>query len=385
MAKRDYYEVLGVPRTATDEEIKKAYRKLALKYHPDKNQGDKGAEEKFKEIGEAYEVLSDPQKRAAYDQYGHSAFDPRMRTTTAGASSGGGFTGFHDPFDIFREVFGENSFFGEMFSREYDRYNHNEQPHRGNDLEYELELDFMEAAHGCEKEIPIRKLEVCEECDGSGAEPGAQRRSCTLCHGRGIIVSDRGFILMQQTCPRCGGSGQVLDKPCRACQGTGRREKLTRVKINIPAGVDTGTRLRSRGNGEAGHLGGPHGDLYITIKVRPHEIFKREGNNLLCEVPISFVQAAIGGEVEVPTLTGTTHIRIPPGTQHGTILKVRGKGIKSPQGYETGDLLVKVNVEVPTRLTAAQRAKLEEFATLCDSYTYPTIQRWIDKVKKLFR
>lgn len=382
MAKRDYYEVLGVPRNATEEEIKKAYRKLALKYHPDRNPGDKSAEEKFKEIGEAYEVLSDPQKRAAYDQYGHAAFDPRLRASTAASSAGGGFTdfgGFHDPFDIFRQVFGEHGIFSDLFGEHEPG-----QPQRGDDLRYDLELNFIEAALGCEKEITLRKLETCDECDGSGSEPGAQRRACSLCRGRGIVISDRGFIRVQQTCPRCGGVGHTVDKQCKACQGSGRREKTTTVRINIPPGVDTGTRLRSRGNGEAGVLGGPHGDLYVVIHVRPHEIFKREGDDLICEVPISFTTAALGGEIEVPTLTGKAQIRIPPGTQPGTIFRLKGKGLKNPQGYGTGDLLVKVNVEVPTRLNSAQRAKLEEFAKLCDSTVHPKVQSWLEKVKRLF-
>ncbi|MCX7871935.1 MAG: molecular chaperone DnaJ [Verrucomicrobiae bacterium] len=380
MSKRDYYEVLGVPRNASEEEIKKAYRKLALKYHPDKNPGDKTAEEKFKEIGEAYEVLSDPQKRAAYDQYGHAAFDPRVRAEAA-AGAGGGFGGFHDPFDVFREVFGNSGLFGDLFGDEFES---SSRPHRGNDLQYELTLDFMEAALGCEKEITLRKLDTCDECDGSGAEPGAQRKTCNLCRGRGMVVSDRGFIRVQQTCPRCGGVGTMLDRPCKACQGSGRREKTTKVKINIPAGVDTGTRLRSRGNGEAGPLGGPHGDLYVLIRVKPHDIFKRDGDDLMCEVPINFAQAALGAEIEVPTLTGKTNIRIPPGTQPGTIFRIKGKGLKDPHGHTTGDLLVKVNVEVPTHLTSAQKTKLEEFARLCDSNTHPTIQKWLEKVKKIF-
>jgi molecular chaperone DnaJ len=381
MAKRDYYEVLGVDRNATVEEIKKAYRKLALKYHPDRNPGDKSAEEKFKEIGEAYEVLSDPEKRAAYDQYGHAAFDPRAR---AGAGGFGG--GFHDPFDIFREVFGSAGLGASLFDEFFGG------PHRdptgaepGADLRCDVELTLEEAAQGCEKEITLTKLGTCPSCHGTGAEGPARMRTCTACGGRGQVVTTRGIFSIAQTCPRCEGLGRVMEKQCKACQGTGRREQTSKIKLKIPAGVDNGARLRSVGNGEAGVRGGPPGDLYVVVHVKPHEIFRRDGDDLICEVPISFVQAALGAEIEVPTLTGTTRITIPPGTQSGTVFRVKGKGIKNLEGYGYGDLHVRVVVEVPTRLNAAQRAKLEEFAALCDESVNPMRQGFFAKAKNLFK
>jgi molecular chaperone DnaJ len=379
MAKRDYYEILGVDRQAGDEEIKKAYRKLALKYHPDKNPGDKTAEEKFKELGEAYEALSDPQKRAAYDQYGHAAFDSRSR---AGASGFRG--GFHDPFEIFREVFGggTGSIFDELFGSERQDP---AGPQRGADLRYDLEIKFEEAVLGCEKEIQISKLDTCEGCRGSGAEPGSSTKICSTCDGRGQVVSSRGIFSIAQTCPRCRGAGRVVEKPCRACRGAGRSEKASRIKLRIPPGVDNGSRLRSAGNGEGGLRGGPAGNLFIVLHVQPHEIFQRDEDDLICDVPISMVQAALGADLEVPTLTGKAQIRVPPGTQHGTIFRLKGKGVKSVQGYGVGDLHVRVNVEVPTHLNAAQRAKLQEFGELCDSNVNPRTKSFFEKAKDFFR
>lgn len=380
MAKRDYYEVLGVDRQASEDDIKKAYRKLAVKYHPDRNPGDKTAEESFKEIGEAYEVLCDRQKRAAYDQYGHAAFDPRSRGFGAGRAGG-----FHDPFEIFREVFGgggAGSIFEDLFGGERSDPTGAQ---RGADLRYDLEISFEEAVLGCEKEITLNKLETCETCRGSGAEQGSTLKTCGTCGGRGQVVTSRSIFSIATTCPRCQGAGRVVEKPCRHCRGAGRRERGSKIKIKIPPGVDTGNRLRSSGNGEGGVRGGANGDLYVVLIVKPHEIFHRDGDDLLCELPVSFVQATLGTELEVPTMTGKAHIRIPPGTQPGTVLRLKGKGVKSVQGYGQGDLHVRIQIEVPTQLNSAQRAKLQEFAALCDPNTNPISQSFIEKAKNLFR
>jgi molecular chaperone DnaJ len=374
MAKRDYYEVLGVERDADVEEIKKAYRKLAVKHHPDKNPGDKGAEEKFKELGEAYEALSDPQRRAAYDRYGHAAFDPRMRSGPRGG-------GFHDPADIFREVFGGSSIFEDLFG---GGRSDPTQPQRGADLRYDMEITFEDAANGSEREVTLTKQDRCEVCHGSGAEAGSKSRTCPTCGGRGQVISSRGIFSIAQTCPRCEGAGRVLEKPCKTCHGAGRRENTSKITLRIPAGVDTGSRLRSSGNGEAGLRGGPSGDLYVVLHVKPHEIFQREGDDLICDVPISFVQAALGAEVEVPTLGGKTHIKVPAGTQPGATFRLKGKGIKNIQGFGTGDLHVRVHVEVPSHLNHAQKAKLQEFAELCDETVNPITQSFFEKAKKLF-
>src|SRR5499427_741891 len=373
MAKRDYYEVLGLEKNAGPDEIKKAYRKLAVQYHPDKNSGDKAAEEKFKELGAAYEVLSDPQKRAAYDQYGHAAFDKRAF---------GRAGGFHDPFEIFREVFGGGSIFEDLFGGSRTDPT---QPQRGDDLRYDLEIAFEEAAHGCEKEITVTKAERCEVCNGSGAEAGSRIRTCPTCGGRGQVISSRGIFSIAQTCPHCQGAGRVVDKPCKTCKGGGRRERTSKIPLRIPAGVDTGSRLRSSGNGEAGFRGGPSGDLYVVLHVKPHEIFQRDGDDLLCEVPVSFVQAALGDEIPVPTLDGKSGIKIPAGTQPGTMFRLKGKGVKNIQGYGHGDLHVRINVEAPTHLSSAQRAKLEEYAQLCNGKESPLSQSFFEKAKKLFK
>ncbi len=375
MAKRDYYEVLGGEKGADAEEIKKAYRKLAVKYHPDKNPGDKTAEEKFKELGEAYEVLADPQKRAAYDQYGHAAFDRR-------AGGFGTAGGFHDPFDIFREVFGGGSIFEGLFGHaQHDP----SQPQRGDDLRYDLEISFEEAARGCEKEISLTKPERCDVCSGTGAEPGSRSSTCSTCGGRGQILSSRGIFSIAQTCPRCQGAGYVIDRPCKACRGNGRIDRTAPIKLRIPAGVDSGSRLRSLGNGEAGWRGGPPGDLYVVLHVRPHDIFQRDGDDLLCEVPVSLVQAALGSDIDVPTLNGKASIRIPPGTQPGAMFRLKGKGIKNVQGYGHGDLHVRINVEIPTHLSSAQKAKLQEFADLCSGKENPLSQSFFERARKLFQ
>ena len=375
MAKRDHYEILGVAREAGEEEIKKSYRKLALKYHPDRNPGDKAAEESFKEVGEAYEILSDPQKRAAYDQYGHAAFDPRSR----GFRGGGGF---HDPFELFREVFGGGSIFDELFGG--GRVDPTA-PQRGADLRYDLEIAFEESAHGTEKEITFTKLDACDICHGSGQEAGSKVKTCPTCGGRGQVVTSRGFFSIAQTCSRCGGAGRVVEKPCRDCRGSGRRERRANVKIRIPAGVDTGTRLRVGGAGEGGVRGGPPGDLAVVLHVKSHEIFERQGDDLFCEVPINFAQAALGAEIQVPTLGGKADLKVPAGTQPGTVFSLKGKGVKNVQGYGYGDLHVRVLVEVPTRLNAAQKAKLQEFSDLCDGEVNPIGKSFFEKAKNFFK
>jgi len=372
--KRDYYEVLGVQRNVSDEEVKRAYRKLAVKFHPDKNPDDPHAEEKFKEIGEAYDVLMDADKRAAYDRFGHAAF-------AQGTAARGGF---HDPFDIFREVFGGTgggifeTFFGGVGTRAEDRQ-------RGSDLRYDMQIELEEAAFGVEKEIEIQKLDTCDKCQGSGAEPGSRTINCPACGGRGQVISSRGFFQVSQTCPRCRGLGQIIEKPCRQCHGEGRVEKLSRVMLKIPPGIADGSRLRSSRNGEAGTRGAPHGDLYVVIHIKEHKVFQREDDDLYCEVPISFSSAALGGEVDVPTLEGKAHLKVPAGTQSGQIFKLRGKGIVNVNGRERGDLLARLIVEVPTRLNAEQRQKLEEFAGLCDEENTPMRKSFFERAKEFFK
>ena len=376
--KRDYYEVLGVEHNVSEEEIKRAYRRLAVKFHPDKNPDDPHAEEKFKELGEAYDVLIDRDKRAAYDRFGHAAF------AAGGAGFGGG--GFHDPFDIFREVFGSGgigggifeTFFGGAGIRAQDRQ-------RGSDLRYDMEIRLEEAAFGVEKEIEIAKPETCDKCQGSGAEPGSRSITCPVCSGRGQVISSRGFFQVSQTCPRCRGAGQILEKPCRHCHGEGRVEKLSRIKLKIPAGISEGARLRSSRNGEAGIRGGPQGDLYVVIHIKEHKIFQRDGDNLYCEVPIPFSIAALGGQVDVPTLEGKAHLKVPASAQSGQIFKLRGKGIVHVNGRDRGDLLVRLIVEVPSRLNAEQRRKLEEFAALCGEENTPMRKSFFERAKEFFQ
>jgi molecular chaperone DnaJ len=379
MAKRDYYEVLGVSRDAGAEDIKKAYRKLAVKFHPDKNPGDKAAEEKFKELGEAYEALSDPQKRAAYDQFGHNAFDPRARAGRGGGAGGG----FHDPFEIFRDVFGGGgSIFDEFFGGGRTDPNG---PQRGNDLRYDLEITFEEAALGCEKDINVTKPDRCDACSGTGSAPGSKTRTCNTCNGRGQVITSRGIFSIAQTCPQCQGAGRVIEKPCRTCNGSGRQDRASKITLRIPAGVDSGSRLRSTGNGEGGLRGGPAGDLYVLLHIKPHEIFQRDGDDLLCEVPVSFIQATLGAEIKVPTLQDNATIKIPAGTQPGTVFRLKGKGVKNLQGYGHGDLHVRITVEVPTHLTGHQKSKLQEFAEACDESVNPISKGFFEKAKSFFR
>lgn len=371
--KRDYYEVLSVERTATEEEIKRSYRKFAVKFHPDKNPEDPHAEEKFKELGEAYDVLMDPDKRSAYDRFGHAAF---AQGTAAGR-------GFHDPFDIFREVFGGGggifeTFFGGGGGSSEDR-------NRGSDLRYDMQITLEEAAFGVEKEIEIHKLDTCNRCKGTGAEEGSRSINCPSCGGRGQVVTSRGFFQVSQTCPRCRGVGQIVEKPCRDCGGEGRVEKPSRIKLKIPPGIAEGSRLRSSGNGEAGIRGGAHGDLYVVIHVQEHAVFHRDEDNLYCEVPIPFSLAAIGGEVPVPTLDGKAHVKIPAGTQGGQMFKLRGKGIVNISGRERGDLLARMIVEVPTRLNTEQKQKLKEFADLMGEENTPLRKSFFDRAKDFFK
>jgi len=373
--KRDYYEVLSVSRTASEEEVKRAYRKLAVKYHPDKNPDDPHAEEKFKELGEAYDVLMDADKRAAYDRFGHAAF-------TQGMGRGGGF---HDPFDIFREVFSGagggifESFFGGGATT--DR----EGRQRGSDLRYDMQITLEEAAFGVDKEIEVRKLDTCAKCAGKGAEPGSRTINCPSCGGRGQVISSRGFFQVSQTCPRCRGVGQIIEKPCRACDGEGRAENTSRIQLKIPAGIADGSRLRSSGNGEAGIRGGPAGDLYVVIHIKEHPIFQREDDNLYCEVPISFTLAALGGEIPVPTLEGKANLKIPAGTQSGQVFKLRGKGVANVNARDRGDLFARLLVEVPSRLNHEQRQKLEEFASLCGEENTPLHKSFFERAREFFR
>src|SRR3989454_4029076 len=375
--KRDYYKVLGIAQNAPKEEIKRAYRKLAVKFHPDKNPGDPHAEEKFKEVGEAYDVLIDADKRAAYDRFGHAAF------AQGGAGGFGG--GFHDPFDIFREAFGGGS--GGIFESFFGGAGGGraEERQRGSDLRYDMQITLEEAAFGTEKEIEIRKLDTCDQCNGSGAEPGSRSINCPTCGGRGQVISSRGFFQVSQTCPRCRGAGQIIEKPCRQCHGEGRVEKLGRVKLKIPAGISEGARLRSSHNGEAGIRGAPQGDLYVVVHIREHKIFEREDDNLYCEVPISFSVATLGGQIDVPTLEGKAHLKVPAGTQSGQIFKLRGKGIVHLNGADRGDLLVRLLVEVPSRLNAEQRRKLEEFAALCGEENTPIRKSFFERAREFFK
>jgi molecular chaperone DnaJ len=386
-ANEDYYSLLGVEKGATEEELKKAYRKKAVQYHPDKNPGDKAAEEMFKKVSEAYEVLKDPQKRSAYDRYGHAAFTqgggagPRG----PGGMAGGGAGGFHDPFDIFREVFGQQGgaagggIFDQMFG------GGGGSGRDGSDLRYDLEITLEEAARGVEKEISFRRLHACERCDGSGAEPGSKKVVCPTCRGAGQIRRSGGIITFAQTCPTCGGSGQKIEKACTACRGEGRSAQTAKVNVRIPPGVDTGTRLRSTGNGEAGLSGGQDGDLYIVLSVRQHELFERQEDDLFCEIPIKFTLASLGGTLEVPTLFGKATVKVPAGTQSGTTFRLRSKGMPSlrQRGHQ-GDQLVRVQVEVPTKLSGEQEKLLKEFARVCGDAEHPTSESWFAKAKKFF-
>ena len=385
MAKEDYYELLGVEKSVTAEELKKAYRKKAVQYHPDKNPGDKAAEEMFKKVSHAYEVLSDAEKRAAYDRYGPAAFEGGAGAAGPRGGGGMGGGGFHDPFDIFREVFGQQGgrggggIFEEMFGGGGGGGGRD-----GADLRYDLEITLEDAARGVEKEISFRKQMACERCDGSGAEPGSKRVTCSTCRGAGQVRRSGGIITFTQTCPTCGGAGTRIEKPCSGCRGEGRVARNTKLNVRIPPGVDTGSRLRSSGNGEAGLAGGQPGDLYIVLTVKEHELFERQGDDLFCEIPIKFTLAALGGSIEVPTLSGKAALKIPHGTQSGTTFRLRGRGMPSLRGGAQGDQLVRVQVEVPTVLSGEQRRLLEEFGRVSGDAAEPTSRSFFEKAKKFF-
>jgi molecular chaperone DnaJ len=372
MSKRDYYDVLGVNRDAGDDEIKKAYRKLAMKHHPDRNPDSKDAEEKFKEAKEAYEILSDPQKKAAYDRYGHAGVDASM-----GAGGGAhGFEGFADAFgDIFGDIFGGGR--GAGRSNVY----------RGADLRYNLEISLEEAARGAEKTIRIPTTEECDTCHGSGAKPGTQPKTCTTCGGAGQVRIQQGFFSIQQTCPKCHGAGRVIPDPCRDCGGAGRVKKQKTLEVKIPAGIDEGMRLRHAGHGEPGVNGGPPGDLYVEIHIRAHPVFQRDHDDLHCEMPISFSTAALGGEIEIPTLEGMARLKIPAETQSGKVFRLRGKGIRNVRTHASGDLLCHVVVETPVKLTDRQKELLREFEEISSGNAVrhnPKAQSWMDKVRDFF-
>lgn len=373
MSKRDYYEVLGVSRDVNEADLKKAYRRMAMKFHPDKNQDDPDAVEHFKEAKEAYDVLSNAQKRAAYDQFGHAGVDP---SAAAGAGGFGGGASFSDIFgDVFGDIFGGGGRGGR--SRAY----------RGSDLRYNMELSLEDAAFGTSVKIKIPTLVTCKTCSGSGAKVGSEPITCTTCGGAGQVRIQQGFFSVQQTCPHCHGNGRMINDPCGDCHGQGRVEERKTLSVKVPAGVDNGDRIRLAGEGEAGENGGPPGDLYVQISVKPHPIFEREGSSLLCQVPISVATAALGGELEVPTLNGRVKLKIPAETQTGRLFRLRGKGVSPVRGGPTGDLMCKVVVETPVNLTDKQKDLLRQLDDTMDqdgNRHNPQSRSWMDGVKKFF-
>jgi molecular chaperone DnaJ len=383
MAKEDYYELLGVAKGASEEEIKKAYRKKAMQYHPDKNPGNKEAEEQFKKVSEAYEVLQDEEKRAAYDRYGHAAF--AGPGGGPGGPQGGGPGGFHDPFDIFREVFGQQGGSGGgIFDQFFGGEGNGGGAGRGSDLRYDLEITLEEAAHGVEREISFRKLGECAHCHGSGAEPGSKKATCPTCRGAGQVTTSRGFFHVRQACPACHGTGQKFEKVCAKCHGEGRANETAKINVKIQPGVDTGNKLRSSGNGEAGVMGGEPGDLYIVVHVKEHDVFERQGDDLFCEIPIKFTLATLGGTIHVPTMEGKASLKIPAGTQSGTTFRLKGRGMPHLRGGTHGDELIRVQVEVPDNLTSEQRRILEEFARVSGDTDQPMSKGFFEKAKKFF-
>ena len=382
MAKRDYYEILGVAKNATEDDIKKAYRKLAMKHHPDRNQGDgaKKSEEKFKEGKEAYEMLSDAQKRAAYDQFGHAGVDPNMGGGRPGPGQEG-FGGFAEAFgDIFGDIFG-----GQGGQR---RGPAGQQVFRGADLNYAMEITLEEAANGKDSQIRIPSYETCDTCHGTGAKPGTSAKTCGTCSGAGTVHMRQGFFSIQQACPHCHGTGKIIPDPCTTCNGQGKVKKNKTLEVKIPAGINEGMRIRSTGNGEPGTNGGPSGDLYIEIRIKQHEIFERDGDDLHCTVPVGLTMAALGGGIEVPTLGGNAEIELPEGTQHGKTFRLRGKGIRGVRSSYPGDLYCHVSVETPIKLTEHQRKLLKEldesFKKSGDRHS-PNAMSWTDRVKGIFK
>jgi len=372
-SKRDYYEVLGVARGASDEELKKAYRRLAIQFHPDRNPNDKQAEERFKEVNEAYQVLSDPQRRAQYERYGHAAFE--------GARGGGGGFGGFDFTQGFEEVFADifGDFFGSGRGRSRTRNR------RGDDLRYDLEIEFEEAARGVEKNISFQRLASCDACGGAGARGGEGARTCPNCRGAGQVRTQQGFFSIATTCGQCRGEGTIIADPCPQCQGQGRVRRAQSLSVKIPSGVDNGSRLKLRGEGEAGFNGGTAGDLYVVVHVREHELFARQGNDVVIEVPVSFAQAALGSEIDVPTLEGKIKLKVAAGTQSGKVMRLKGRGFPDLHGYGRGDELVRIVVETPRRLNARQRELLEEFAsTSGENVHHPMAKGFVDKLKEMF-
>ena len=369
--KEDYYKILGVEKNASDGDIKRAYKRLAKKYHPDLNPDNKEAEEMFKKVNEAYTILGDSEKRAQYDRFGHAAFE-----------GGAGFGGFSSGFGGFEDIFGD--IFGDFFGGGSSSRSRRRAPRRGDDLAFEYEIDFMDAVKGVQKEITIEKIDRCPICGGSGEEEANSRRTCSTCGGSGRVHVSQGFFSISQTCPNCHGEGEIIEKPCKNCGGRGLIRKEKKLSVNIPRGVYTGARLRLEGEGNAGPRGAEYGDLHIVIKVRPHELFKRENDDIFYELPISFTQAALGDEVEVPTIYGKEKIEIKPGTQCGDRIKLKGKGVENLRGYGRGDQIITFYVETPTNLTARQKELLQEFAELSGKKVHPKSESFLEKVKKFF-
>ena len=387
MTARDYYEILGVNKNANADEIKKAYRTLAFKYHPDKNQDNKKAEEKFKEVTEAYEVLSDSEKRTQYDQFGHEAFKYAGAGAGAGAYGFGGGIDLEEALRAFREAFSGESTFGEFFDLG-DIFGTSTRRgtsgRRGRNLQLSMEISFEDAAFGTKRTVKLARYENCDTCKGSGVKPGTSKATCSECGGSGKISTNTGFFSISRSCPNCQGEGEIIKTPCKSCRGEGRVKEERKLEIKIPAGVESNTRLRISGEGEAGPRGGTRGDLYVLIYVKAHEIFQREGNHILCEIPITFIQAALGDEIGVPTLDGKVKMKVPAGTQSGKVFRLRGKGIPDVHGYSKGDEFVRIIIETPTKLNTKQKQLLKEFAESGNGTT-PGVKSFMEKVKKLFK